>query len=60
MTLPVVGWLNSGASSGREHLLAAFRRGLIESGQIEGQSLAICSESPSKSFFNSIDPEDGV
>jgi ABC-type uncharacterized transport system substrate-binding protein len=41
MTLPVVGWLNSGASSGREHLLAAFRRGLTESGQIEGQSLAI-------------------
>jgi hypothetical protein len=28
--LPAVGWLNSGASRGREHLLTAFRRGLSE------------------------------
>jgi putative tryptophan/tyrosine transport system substrate-binding protein len=39
--MPVVGWLNSGASSGREHLLAAFRRGLSETGHIEGQNLEI-------------------
>src|SRR5712671_5239016 len=39
--LPMVGWLNSGASAGREHLLTAFRRGMSESGYVDGQNVAI-------------------
>jgi ABC-type uncharacterized transport system substrate-binding protein len=39
--MPVVGWLNSGASAGRDHLVAAFRRGLGETGHIEGRNVGI-------------------
>src|ERR1043166_12547 len=39
--MPMVGWLNSGASAGREHLLTAFRRGMGETGFIGGQNVAI-------------------
>jgi putative ABC transport system substrate-binding protein len=39
--LPMVGWLNSGASAGREHLLTAFRRGMSETGFVDGQNVAI-------------------
>jgi len=39
--MPVVGWLNSGASVGREHLVTAFRRGMSETGFVDGQNVAI-------------------
>jgi putative ABC transport system substrate-binding protein len=39
--VPTVGWLNSGASSGREHLLAAFRQGMSEAGFVDGRNVAI-------------------
>jgi len=39
--LPVIGFLNSRAAGDDPHLLAAFRRGLTESGYIEGQNVAI-------------------
>ncbi len=39
--MPVVGWLNSGASTGRDHLVAAFRRGLSETGHVEGRNVGI-------------------
>ncbi len=35
--VPMVGWLNSGASGGREHLVSAFRLGLSESGFVDGK-----------------------
>ena len=38
---PVVGWLNSGVSGGREHLVTAFRRGMSETGFVDGQNVAI-------------------
>jgi putative ABC transport system substrate-binding protein len=39
--MPVVGFLRSTAPEGTEHLLAAFRQGLKETGYVEGQNLAI-------------------
>src|SRR4029077_369215 len=39
--MPVVGWLNSGVSGGREHLVTAFRRGMSETGFVDGQNVAI-------------------
>src|SRR5262245_59677585 len=39
--MPVVGFLSSGSSGGREHLVAAFRSGLNESGYVEGVNVAI-------------------
>jgi putative tryptophan/tyrosine transport system substrate-binding protein len=39
--VPRVGWLNSGASSGREHLLTAFRLGMSETGFVDEQNVAI-------------------
>jgi putative ABC transport system substrate-binding protein len=39
--MPMVGWLNSGTSGGREHLLTAFRRGMSEAGFIDGQNVAV-------------------
>jgi putative ABC transport system substrate-binding protein len=38
---PVVGWLNSGVAGGREHLVTAFRRGMSETGFVDGQNVAI-------------------
>jgi putative ABC transport system substrate-binding protein len=40
-TMPVIGVLSASSSSGRAHLVAAFRRGVREGGLIEGQSVAI-------------------
>jgi putative ABC transport system substrate-binding protein len=40
-TMPVIGFLRSTSSEGTEHLLAAFRQGLKETGYVEGQNLAI-------------------
>src|SRR5262245_43259214 len=37
----VVGFLNSGSSTALEHLTAAFRQGLNESGYIEGRNVTI-------------------
>jgi ABC-type uncharacterized transport system substrate-binding protein len=39
--VPMVGWLNSGAPGGREHLLTAFRQGMSETGFVDGQNVAI-------------------
>ena len=40
-TVPVIGVLNAISSAGRARELAAFRRGLNESGYVEGQNVAI-------------------
>jgi putative ABC transport system substrate-binding protein len=40
-TMPVVGLLSPLAPGSSEHVLHAFRRGLAESGRIEGQNVAI-------------------
>jgi putative ABC transport system substrate-binding protein len=39
--LPVIGFLRSTSSNGAEHLVAAFRRGLGETGYVEGQNVTI-------------------
>src|SRR5258707_948998 len=39
--MPVVGFLRSTPSASFEHLLAAFRRGLTESGFVEGRNVVI-------------------
>jgi putative ABC transport system substrate-binding protein len=39
--MPVVGYLNAGSPEGGEPRTAAFRRGLQESGYVEGQNVAI-------------------
>jgi ABC-type uncharacterized transport system substrate-binding protein len=39
--MPVIGWLDSGSSVGMTANLAAFHKGLGETGYIEGQNLAI-------------------
>jgi len=39
--MPVIGFLRSTSAEGTEHLLAAFREGLKETGHVEGQNLAI-------------------
>jgi putative ABC transport system substrate-binding protein len=39
--MPVIGFLNSRAPGDDPHLLAAFRRGLEDSGFVEGQNVAI-------------------
>ena len=40
-TMPAVGFLNSGSSTALEHLTAAFRQGLNESGYIEGRNVTV-------------------
>ena len=40
-TMPVIGFLNSGSSSALQHLTAAFRQGLNESGYIEDRNVAV-------------------
>jgi putative tryptophan/tyrosine transport system substrate-binding protein len=40
-TMPVIGWLSTKAPGADPHLLAAFRRGLKETGYVEGQNVAI-------------------
>jgi putative tryptophan/tyrosine transport system substrate-binding protein len=40
-TMPVIGFLNSGSSSALQHLTAAFRQGLNESGYIEDRNVAM-------------------
>jgi putative ABC transport system substrate-binding protein len=39
--LPVIGYLNAAASDGHGDMLRAFRRGLEESGYVEGENVAI-------------------
>src|SRR5262249_20673200 len=39
--MPVVGFLNTRVPGADPHLLAAFRRGLKETGYVEGQNLTI-------------------
>jgi putative tryptophan/tyrosine transport system substrate-binding protein len=40
-TMPVIGWLSTKAPGADPHLLAAFLRGLKETGYVEGQNVAI-------------------
>jgi putative ABC transport system substrate-binding protein len=40
-TMPVVGYLYTGSPEPSAHLLAAFRKGLSETGYVEGQNVAI-------------------
>jgi len=40
-TMPVIGLLRSSPASGSTHLVAAFHRGLKESGFVEGQNVTI-------------------
>jgi putative ABC transport system substrate-binding protein len=39
--LPTVGFLHSGSASGRANLVAAFQKGLEETGQIVGRNFQI-------------------
>jgi len=39
--IPVLGFLRSTSPEGTEHLLAAIRQGLKETGYVEGQNLAV-------------------
>src|SRR5450830_187885 len=39
--MPVIGWLDSGSPAGMTANLAAFHKGLGETGYIEGQNLTI-------------------
>jgi putative ABC transport system substrate-binding protein len=39
--MPVIGFLRPSTAAGSEHLLEAFRKGLNESGYVEGQNVAI-------------------
>ena len=39
--MPLVGFLNVGSSNGYRPMAAAFRRGLQETGYVEGQNVAI-------------------
>ena len=39
--MPVIGFLNLADGRGDPHLIAAFRRGLAETGYVEGKNLAI-------------------
>src|SRR2546430_952467 len=41
VAMPVIGFLRSTSPDGTEHLVAAFRQGLKESGYVEGQNVAI-------------------
>ena len=38
--MPVIGVLSGGSPTARPHLVAAFRKGLSETGYIEGQNVA--------------------
>jgi len=40
-TMPVIGFMNGTSPQGYGHFVAAFRQGLIETGYIEGQNVAI-------------------
>jgi putative tryptophan/tyrosine transport system substrate-binding protein len=40
-TLPVVGFVNSGSADGSEGYVAAFRKGLGETGYVEGQNVTV-------------------
>jgi len=40
-TMPVIGWLNLLSAGGRTHLVDSFRRGLSETGYLEGQNVSI-------------------
>src|SRR5262245_12386323 len=40
-TVPVIGYLYAGSPEASAHLLAAFRKGLSESGYVEGSNVAI-------------------
>jgi putative tryptophan/tyrosine transport system substrate-binding protein len=39
--IPVIGYLCGSSPAGRAHLVTAFRRGVRESGYVEGQNVAI-------------------
>jgi putative tryptophan/tyrosine transport system substrate-binding protein len=39
--MPVIGFLSASSPAGRAHLVTAFRRGVRESGYVEGQNVAI-------------------
>jgi hypothetical protein len=39
--MPVVGYLYAGSPEATVHLVAAFRKGLSETGYVEGQNVAI-------------------
>jgi putative ABC transport system substrate-binding protein len=39
--MPVIGFLNGGSAAQWAHLVAAYRRGLSETGYVEGRNVAI-------------------
>jgi putative tryptophan/tyrosine transport system substrate-binding protein len=39
--MPVIGYLSARSREDTTHLVAAFRRGLVENGYVEGQNVAI-------------------
>src|SRR5450756_3029746 len=40
-TMPVVGFVNAGSADGSVHYVVAFRKGLNETGYIEGQNVTV-------------------
>src|SRR5664280_638999 len=40
-TMPVIGFLNGGSAAQWAHLVVAYRRGLSETGYVEGRNVAI-------------------
>src|SRR6516164_1424076 len=41
LAMPVVGFVNAGAADGSEGYVAAFRKGLGETGYVEGQNVIV-------------------
>ena len=59
-TLPVIGFLSARSPADTAHLVAAFRKGLSESGFIEGQNVTIESQMGNRSIRSAVGDGAGV